>query len=125
MKQIAYILYMEDEREMIDLVGKILQPYGYKLMGATSGKQGLVMMQERPPDLVLLDLMMYDTNGWDVYRQMKQDDSLANIPVIVITAKSLDDDQKIADDLPPVDAYIPKPFDPQRLIQTIQDTLKK
>jgi len=125
MKQATYILYLEDEREMIDLVGKLLQPYDYKLMGATSGRQGLVMMRERQPDLILLDLMMYDTNGWDVYRQMKQDEILANIPVIVITAKSLDDDHKIAEDLPPVDAYVSKPFDPKRLIQAIQDVLKK
>lgn len=125
MKQVAYILYIEDEREMIYLVGKLLQPYDYKLMGATSGKQGLVMMQERQPDVLLLDLMMHDTNGWDVYRQMKQNENLANIPVIVITAKSLADDHKISEDLPPVEAYIPKPFDPKRLIQTIQDILKK
>ena len=123
MKKEPYILYIEDERESIEVVGMVLYPHSYKLMGATSGKQGLVMMRQRKPDLVLLDLMMTDTNGWDVYRAMKCDDDLRDIPVIVITAKTLEDEPEIVEKLPPVDGYLLKPFDSEQLLQSVQRVL--
>ena len=118
-----YIIYIEDERPMIELVREALKFSGYPLVGATSGKQGLALMQERKPDLLLLDLMMPDVSGWDVYRSMKADAELRDVPVIVITAKVLESGRKIAEDLPPVDDYITKPFGPDRLIRSVQNLL--
>jgi CheY-like chemotaxis protein len=118
-----YIIYIEDERPMIELVRETLKFSGYQLVGATSGQRGLTLMQERKPDLLLLDLMMPEVSGWDVYRAMKADAELSEVPVIVITAKVLDGGRKIADDLPPVDDYITKPFGPDRLIRSVQNLL--
>jgi DNA-binding response OmpR family regulator len=118
-----YIIYIEDERPMIELVRETLKFSGYQLVGVTSGQQGLTLMQERKPDLLLLDLMMPDVSGWDVYRAMKADAELSHVPVIVITAKVLESGRKIADDLPPVDDYITKPFGPDRLIRSVQNLL--
>ena len=118
-----YIIYIEDERPMIELVRETLKFSGYRLTGVTSGQQGLALMQERKPDLLLLDLMMPDVSGWDVYRAMKADAELSDVPVIVITAKVLDGGRKIAEDLPPVDDYITKPFGPERLIRSVQSLL--
>ena len=118
-----YIIYIEDERPMIELVRETLKFSGYRLTGVTSGQQGLALMQERKPDLLLLDLMMPDVSGWDVYRAMKADAELSDVPVIVITAKVLDGGRKIAEDLPPVDDYITKPFGPERLIRSVQNLL--
>jgi CheY-like chemotaxis protein len=115
-----FILYIEDERPMIELVRQALRLIGYELTGVTSGQQGLELMRERKPDLLLLDLMMPEVNGWDVYREVKTDPKLADIPVIVITAKIPDRDRVIMDDLPPVDDYITKPFDVERLMRAVQ-----
>jgi DNA-binding response OmpR family regulator len=122
-KDLIYILYIEDERPVIDLVREALKLAGYKVVGATSGRQGLTMMRERKPDLLLLDLMMPDINGWDVYREMKTDDELTDIPVIVVSAKVPEHGKTIIEDLPPVDDYITKPFDVEQLIRSVKSLL--
>lgn len=119
MTEKSYILYIEDERPMLELVRKALELSGYEAGGATSGEQGLALMRERKPDLVLLDLMMPDVNGWDVYRAMKVDENLADIPVIVVTAKVPEGGNNIVEGLPPADDYITKPFDMKRLLRAI------
>jgi DNA-binding response OmpR family regulator len=121
---LIYILYIEDERPVIDLVREALKLAGYKVVGATSGQQGLSLMRERKPDLLLLDLMMPDINGWDVYREMKTDDELDDVPVIVVSAKIPESGKIIIKDLPPVDDYITKPFDVEQLIRSVKGLLK-
>jgi CheY-like chemotaxis protein len=98
---------------------------GYDLAGATTGRRGLELIRQQKPDLLLLDLMMPDFNGWDVYRELKKDPDLAGIPVIVITAKIPQQDRILVDGLPPVDDYITKPFDVERLIRSVQNFLEK
>lgn len=117
----SYILYIEDERPVFDLVREALKLSGHTVIGANSGREGLDLMRQTKPDLLLLDLMMPDMNGWDVYKQMKADDQLADIPVIVVTAKVPQNDRVIVDGLPPVDDYITKPFDVERLIRAVQN----
>ncbi len=80
-------------------------------------------MQEEPPDLVLLDLAMPEFNGYDIYRAMKEDEALAKIPVIVISAYGFINDIHIISGLPPVEAFITKPFDISRLRQMINEIL--
>lgn len=115
-----YILYIEDERPVLDLVCQALKPVGYEVVGVDSGERGLAMMRRQKPVLLLLDLMMPGLSGWEIYRAMKADAQLANVPVIVITAKVPDHDLKIADDLPPVEDYITKPFSIAQLIRSVQ-----
>ena len=116
------ILYIEDEQLMIDMVDQILNlsGYDYQMRGITSGEKGLEIMRQHKTDVLLLDLIMPQTNGWDVYREMKQDKSLADIPVIVISASLPEKGHKLADDLPPVDDYITKPFDIKQLISSVK-----
>ena len=116
----SYILYIEDERAVFNLVREALKLSGYYTIGATSGLEGLALMREKKPDLLLLDLMMPDMNGWDVYRQVKTDAELIDIPVIVVTAKVPQNSRIIVEGLPPVDDYITKPFDVERLIRAVQ-----
>ncbi len=82
------ILCVEDEPEMIDLMRLILGRRGFEVKGAAGGVEGLRMIREELPDLVLLDLMMPDMDGWEVYQQMKADEKTKGIPVIVVTAKA-------------------------------------
>ena len=117
------ILYIEDERPIMELVRQALKLSGFSVVGAYTGRQGLDLMRQQKPHLLLLDLMMPDFNGWDVYRAMKTDDVLADIPVIVVTAKIPERDRIIVDDLPPVEDYITKPFDVEHLIRTVRNYL--
>jgi CheY-like chemotaxis protein len=87
-KKTKFILCIEDEPEMIDLIRLILERRGFNVQGAAGGVEGIKKVRELHPDLVLLDLMMPDMDGWEVYQQMKADESTRNIPVIVVTAKA-------------------------------------
>lgn len=120
-----FILYIEDERPMLELVRQALKLAGYDVTGVTSGQKGLALMRERKPDLLLLDLMMPGINGWDVYREVKTDPVLSDVPVIVITARVPERGLTILDDLPPVDDYISKPFDVEQLILAVQKLLRR
>ena len=118
-----FILYIEDERPVLELVREALKMAGHSVTGATSGRKGMELMRQMTPSLVLLDLMMPDFNGWDVYREMKSDDTLSSVPVIVVTAKIPDRNRTIVDNLPPVDDYITKPFDVEQLIRSVENFL--
>jgi CheY-like chemotaxis protein len=118
-----FILFIEDERPMLELVRQSLKLAGHTVTGATSGREGLDLMQKKKPDLLLLDLMMPGINGWDVYRTIKADATLADVPVIVITAKVPPADLVIVQGLPPAEDYITKPFDIASLIRAIEKLL--
>ncbi len=117
------ILCIEDEPEMIDLIRLILGRRGFEVSGATGGKAGLEAVRAEHPDLVLLDLMMPDMDGWEVYQQMKADESTRHIPVIVVTAKAQSIDKVLGLHIAKVDDYIAKPFSPQELLSSVEKTL--
>ncbi|HQV63057.1 MAG TPA: response regulator [Anaerolineales bacterium] len=114
------ILCIEDEPEMIDLIKLILGRRGYEVLGATGGIEGARLVRELLPDLVLLDLMMPDMDGWEVYQQMKADQTTRNIPVIVVTAKAQNIDKVLGLHIAKVDDYIAKPFGPQELMDSVE-----
>ena len=114
------ILCIEDEPEMIDLIRLILAQHGFDVQGADGGREGLAMVRENPPDLILLDLMMPDVDGWEVYQQIKADETLQNIPVIVVTAKAQNIDKVLGLHIAKVDDYISKPFSPQALLESVK-----
>ena len=117
------VLYIEDEQEMIDLVRLILSRKGYEVMGATGGREGLELVERERPDLVLLDLMMPDMDGWDVYQQLRAEEVTHQIPVIVITAKAQSIDKVLGLHIARVDDYISKPFSPQELVDSVERVL--
>ncbi len=117
------ILCIEDEPEMIDLIRLILGRRGFEVSGATGGKAGLDAVRAEHPDLVLLDLMMPDMDGWEVYQQLKADDSTRGIPVIVVTAKAQSIDKVLGLHIAKVDDYITKPFGPQELLESVEEVL--
>jgi len=119
------IVYIEDDVEMIDLVSLILSRRGFEVKGAHGGRHGLDMVAKENPDLVLLDLMMPDLDGWDVYQQIKADENTRHIPVIVITAKAQPIDRVLGLHIVKVDDYISKPFHPQELLDSIERVLTK
>jgi DNA-binding response OmpR family regulator len=116
---------VEDEPEMIDLMRLILGRRGFEVKGANGGAEGLKMIRESAPDLILLDLMMPDMDGWEVYQQLKADEKTRNIPVIVVTAKAQSIDKVLGLHIAKVDDYIAKPFSPQELLNSVEKVLQK
>jgi DNA-binding response OmpR family regulator len=119
------LVYVEDEREMIDLVRLILGRRGFEVIGANGGRDGLETIRRELPDLVLLDLMMPDMDGWDVYQQMKAEEATRDIPVIVVTAKAQSIDKVLGLHIAKVDDYISKPFSPQELSESVEKVLAR
>ena len=119
------ILCIEDETEMIDLIRLILSRRGYEVQGANGGKEGIELVRQEKPDLVLLDLMMPDMDGWEVYQQMKADEATRDIPVIVVTAKAQSIDKVLGLHIAKVDDYIAKPFSPQELLTSVEEVLQR
>lgn len=114
------VVCIEDEPEMIDLVRLILGRKGFTVIGANGGIEGLETVRRETPDLVLLDLMMPDMDGWEVYQQMKADGDLKDIPVVVVTAKAQSIDKVLGLHIAKVDDYITKPFGPQELLESVE-----
>ncbi len=119
------LVYIEDDAEMIELVRLILGRRGFQVIGAEGGWEGLDIMRREQPDLVLLDLMMPEMDGWEVFQQMKSDEALRHIPVIVITAKAQTIDRVLGLHIAKVDDYISKPFSPPELIASVERVLAK
>ena len=123
-KDVRQIVYIEDEPEMIDLVKLVLSRKYFNVTGADGGREGLEMVRKTLPDVVLLDLMMPDLDGWEVYQQLKADAETKNIPVIVITAKAQNIDRVLGLHIAKVDDYICKPFSPNELLESLDRILE-
>lgn len=117
------VLCIEDEPEMIDLIRLILERKGFEVIGAVGGQEGLNVIRRELPDLILLDLMMPEVDGWEVFRQMKADEQLKDIPVIVVTAKAQSIDKVLGLHIAKVDDYVTKPFGPQELLKSVNKVL--
>jgi len=123
MEEKKRILCIEDEPEMIELIKVILEKKGFEVKGAVGGKEGLEKAKAEKPDLILLDLMMPEVDGWEVYRQLKSDEELKDIPVIVVTARAQSIDKILGLHIAKVDDYITKPFGPNELVESINRVL--
>jgi two-component system response regulator VicR len=117
------VVCIEDEPEMIELVQLILGKKGFNVIGANGGIEGLEIVRREKPDLILLDLMMPDMDGWEVYQQIKASSELRQIPVIVVTAKAQSIDKVLGLHIAKVDDYITKPFGPQELMESVEKIL--
>lgn len=121
----AKILCIEDEPQMIDLIRLILETGGYRVVAAQGGEEGLAMMRSEKPDLILLDIMMPDVDGGDVYHRMQQEPDLVQIPVIVVTAKAAPIDKVLWMNVAQVDDYVTKPFGPADLLSSVERVLAR
>ena len=117
------VIYFEDDNDMVELVRIILGREGYQINGVAEGLAGIKAVQQESPDVVLLDLMLPDMEGWEIYQQLKHNESTADIPVIVITAKAQSIDKVLGLEIAKVDDYISKPFTPQELIERVDKVI--
>ena len=117
------VLTIDDDPAITDLLSVLLSANGFDVLAANSGIEGLRLIKDQSPRLVILDLMMPDIDGWEVYQAMKASDQLKNIPVIIITAKAQSIDKVLGLHIAKVDDYITKPFSPQELLQSVEKVL--
>lgn len=117
------IVYIEDDQEMIDLVSMILSRRGFEVKGVQGGQAGLDYIKVNKPDLILLDLMMPDVDGWDIFQQIKLDEEIRQTPVIIITAKAQAIDRVLGLQIAKANDYICKPFRPNQLLESVDRLL--
>jgi DNA-binding response OmpR family regulator len=122
-ERLVRIVCIEDDPKMIDLVKLILRREGFEVIGVTNGRDGLATIEQAQPQLVLLDLMMPDIDGWEVYQTMRAHESMKHIPVIVLTAKAQSIDIMLGLRIAKVNDYITKPFSPAELVQSVRKVL--
>jgi pilus assembly protein CpaE len=118
------ILIVDDDIETLRLVGLMLQRQGYKIVAANNGQQALTMVKAEMPDLILLDIMMPDMDGYEVTKQIRTDPNTKTIPIIMFTAKSMVDD-KVAGFDAGVDDYLTKPTHPAELTAHVKALLAR
>lgn len=113
------ILAVDDEKHIVRLVQINLQKEGYDVVTATNGREAIEAVDEHKPDLIVMDVMMPEMDGFAALQKLKENRATANIPVIMLTAKAQDADvfkgwQSGAD------LYLTKPFNPQELITFVK-----
>ena len=120
------ILIIDDEPDLLNLVKARLEYYSYEVLYLGAGKDAIKAIHEKNPDLIILDIMLPDKNGYDICYEIKNNPDAASIPIILFTAKeewkdSMSDIGKFVK----ADAYITKPFDSQVLLTKIKELLKE
>ncbi|HZM14479.1 MAG TPA: response regulator [Candidatus Krumholzibacteria bacterium] len=118
----AKILVVDDEVYILHILDFILGAENYDVVTATNGEQALQKVREEKPDLVILDIMMPKLDGYETCRMIKKDPATKNIPVILLTAKGREVDQKLGREVGAND-YMTKPFSPSKLIERVQAIL--
>jgi two-component system response regulator ResD len=114
------ILIIEDDIDMLSFLGILLRESGYEVLPASSATHGLKLAETQKPDLVLLDIMMPDVDGWETCRRLRE---LGDMPIVFVTA--LRDAKNREKGLILGDDYIVKPFDPRELISRVRSHIER
>ncbi|MFZ3384106.1 MAG: response regulator [Candidatus Methanoperedens sp.] len=112
------VLVVDDEPDTLELVKLVLESGGFEAVLANNGKEALAQIATVKLDLVLLDIMMPDMDGWDVFRKMKEKDP--GIPIAILTAKAQNIDKLLGLHVLKADDYITKPFGKNELIGKVK-----
>jgi len=118
------ILAIDDEKDIVEAIEYNLSKEGYKVLKAYDGDTGLLTAQNKLPDLIILDLMLPGLDGTEVCKRLKKDPKTANIPVIMLTAKSEVTDKIVGLEIG-ADDYLTKPYSMRELIARIKTVLKR
>lgn len=118
------ILIADDEPDLLDLLQTRLKATGYQVALAADGVEAINAVKADQPDLIILDVMMPNRNGFQACRQLKDDPQFKNIPVILLTAKTTESDQFWGIEAG-ADAYITKPYNEKELLAKIKELLHK
>jgi len=118
------ILAIDDEKDLIKLVDHHLSKEGFLVVSARNGSDGIEIAKKHKPNLILLDIMMPKMDGWEVCKLLKSTAELAQIPVIMLTARAAETDKIVGLELG-ADDYITKPFSPRELVARVKAVLRR
>jgi len=118
------ILIVEDDRDITEMVEYNLTEEGYETVTAPDGRTGVELAGKRRPDLIILDIMLPVMDGFEVCRALKSDSLTADIPIIILSAKSQETDKVLGLELG-ADDYVTKPFSPRELIARMRAILRR
>jgi phosphate regulon transcriptional regulator PhoB len=120
----ARVLIVEDEPDIRDLLAFHLEREGYHVTRSRTGADALRQVRARPPDLILLDLMLPELGGLDVCRRLRQDPRTASVPIVMLTARGEEVDRILGLELG-ADDYIVKPFSPKEVVARVRAVLRR
>ena len=118
------ILVVDDDREIVRLVRGYLEKDGYHVLTAFDGATAVHMLRREKPDLVVLDLMLPDKDGYEITRLVRGDATLRALPIIMLTARVEDMDKILGLELG-ADDYITKPFNPREVVARVRALLRR
>jgi len=121
----ARILSIEDDPEMRGLIQLIFERQGHHVVGVKRGEFGLELLKSLRPDVLLLDLMLPDVDGWELYHELKADEVLARVPVIIVSARSEEHDAQEGFHVIGNDRFVEKPFEVNELINIVNGALDR
>ena len=116
------ILIVDDDPGIIKLVGQLLKAAGYQILNATDGLDALVMIKNEKPDLIILDIMMPEMNGYEVCFHIKFNDDLKHIPIIILTVRERELSEQIGKRVGI--EYMRKPFRGEEILERVKKMLK-
>ncbi|MBH8562541.1 response regulator transcription factor [Nostoc sp. CENA67] len=120
----AQLLLVDDEPGLREAVKDYLQESGFSVQVASNAREGWDLMQQNTPDLVISDIMMPQVDGYQFLKQLREDPRFQALPVVFLTAKGMTGD-RIQGYQAGVDAYLPKPFDPDELVAIVENLLTR
>jgi DNA-binding response OmpR family regulator len=120
----AKILIIEDDRDIVEMLEYNLSEAGYDTISALNGRDGVELAGKERPDLIILDIMLPIIDGFEVCRMLKNDDTVAHIPIVILSAKSQETDKIVGLELG-ADDYVTKPFSPRELIARTRAILRR
>lgn len=115
------ILVVDDDKELVDFLKDYLEKDGYSVTGTYDGKEALQLFRKREFDLIVLDLMLPEMDGYKVCKRMRRD---SDVPIVMLTAKTADEEKIKGLDLG-ADDYVTKPFNPGELLARIRASLRR
>ena len=119
-----HILVIEDEASLVELLRYNLEKEGYRVSAANDGEEGLAMLNEHKPDLLVLDWMLPHVSGIEICRQIRRKSELRDLPVIMLTARGEEADRVRGLEVG-ADDYVTKPFSPSELIARIRAVMRR
>jgi DNA-binding response OmpR family regulator len=123
--ELAKIMVVDDEAEVRRAVRRMLEKEGHEVSEAEGGRECLEKLRGERPDLVLLDVMMPDMEGWDVCRKIKEDEETKDVIVAMLTIRTEDKDKVTSLDYALADWHINKPFKGESLPETVEWLLQR
>jgi CheY-like chemotaxis protein len=118
------VLVVDDDPHVLQLLRVNFELEGYEVVSASNGEEALQRIDERPPDILVCDVMMPGMDGLEVVERVRNNPATAKLPIVMVSAKAQQSDLLAGGDAG-ADAYVTKPFDPQDLIDAVTNVLKR